>query len=57
MVVSKYRGWINLRSQRINRLDSLWWKDLKEVWRFEGFKGSFEDRFYWEIGSGREISL
>jgi len=54
---SKYGGWRDLRSQRNNSLDSLWWRDLKEVWALEGWKDKFEDNFSWEVGNGREIRL
>jgi len=32
-VISKYGGGRNVRAQEATRFDSLWWKDLKEVWR------------------------
>ena len=35
----------------------MWWRDLKEVWRFEDWKGNFEKNFFWEVGNKREISL
>jgi len=38
VVESKYRSWRNIRAQGSCRSDSLWWRDLKEVWRFEGWK-------------------
>ena len=43
VVVSKYGGWRKIRAQEVKRYNSLWWKDLKEVWRFQGWKGNFED--------------
>jgi len=57
VVVLKYGGWRNLRAQEATRSDSLWWKDLKEVWRFQGWKGNFEDNIVWDIENKREISL
>ena len=53
---SKYEGWRTLRNQRINRSESLWWRDLKEIWRIEGWKGSFEDNCFWEVGMGEKLS-
>jgi len=32
---SKYRGWRDLQSQRKSSTDSLWWRDLKEVWSLD----------------------
>jgi len=40
---SKYGGWKDLRDQKKSNLDSLWWRDLKDVWAIEGWKGKFED--------------
>jgi len=31
--------------------------DLKEVWAFKGWRGSFEDNCTWEVGNGRVIRL
>jgi len=53
----QYEGWRNLRTQRNSRLDSLWWRDLKDVWNFENWKDKFDDNFIWEVGNGRGISL
>jgi len=55
MLESKYGGWRDLRSQRNSRSDSLWWRDLKEVWSLEGWKGKFVDNFIWEVGNGMHI--
>jgi len=52
---SKYDGWREVRNQRKCISDSLWWRDLKEGWALEGWKGNFEDNYSWEIGNGREI--
>jgi len=52
---SKYGGWRDLRSRRKSRTDSLWWRDLKEVWSFDELKYKFEDTFSWEGRNGREI--
>ena len=54
---SKYGGWRNLKTQRNNILDSLWWRDQKEVWNFEGWKGKFEANFIGKVGNRMEISL
>ena len=35
----------------------MWWRDLKEIWRFEGWKRNFEDNFFREVENGREIIL
>jgi len=57
VVESKYGGWRSLRNQRIGRPEPLCWKDLEEIWRSEGWKGSFEDNCIWEVRNGREIML
>jgi len=54
---SKYGGWRDPRSQRKSSTHSLWWRDLKEVWSSEEWKGNFEDTFSWEVGNGKEIRL
>jgi len=54
---SKYGEWRDLRNQRHCSLNSLWWKDLKEVWALEGWRGSFKENCTWEVGNGREIRL
>jgi len=46
-----------LREVGKNRKDSLWWKDLKEVWDLEGWGQNFEDIFKWKIGSEKEFSF
>ena len=38
---SKYGGWRDLRSQRKRCTNSLWWRDLKEVWSLNGWKDKF----------------
>jgi len=53
----KYGGWRRLRDQRNNVKESLWWKDLKEVWALESWGRSFEDRFKWKIGNEKKISF
>jgi len=35
IIESKYGGWRSLREQRVLNFDSLWWRDLKEVWEHE----------------------
>jgi len=54
---SKYRGWQSLWDQRKGGFDSLWWRDLQEVWSFEGWKNEFKDNCKWEVENGREIRL
>jgi len=46
-----------LKQPRLNSRESLWWRDLKEIWKFDEWGGSFEDCFKWEVGSGKNISL
>ena len=57
VIDSKYGGWRDLRSQRKSSYDSLWWRDLKEVWSLDEWKYKFEDTFSWEVGNGREVRL
>ncbi|XP_068486473.1 uncharacterized mitochondrial protein AtMg00310-like [Phaseolus vulgaris] len=53
---SKYGGWRGLKEQRDNKSKvSLWWRDLRKVWRSEDWGGKFEDRLNLEVGNGREI--
>ena len=33
----------------------MWWNDLKQIWKLEGWRGSFEDCFKWEVGNGKDI--
>ena len=40
IIVSKYGGWRSLRERGKDSKDSLWWKDLKEVW---------------SLGTGKEV--
>jgi len=49
--------WRSLREEGKSRRSSLWWKDLKEVWAFEGWGKSFEDEIEWKVGDGRDISF
>jgi len=45
-----------LKEQRdINSKVSLWWRDLRKVWRSEEWGGKFEDRLSLEVGNGREV--
>ena len=55
VLVSKCGGWRDLKNQRKCSSDSLWWRDLKEVWAIKGWKGNFEDNCSWEVGDSREI--
>ena len=45
MLDSNNGGWRDLWAQRNGNLESLWWRDLKEVWSLEGWKDKFEDNF------------
>jgi len=54
--VSKYGGWRCLKEWRVsNNKVSRWCNDLKEIWKSEGWRGKFENRFKWEVGNGRDI--
>ena len=45
-----------MKEQRdINSKVSLWWRDLRKVWRSEEWGGKFEDRLSLEVGNGREV--
>ena len=35
--------------------DSLWWKDLKEIWGSEGWGRNFGVSLFWKIGNGKDI--
>ena len=53
---SKYGGWRGLKEQRDNNSKvSLWWRDLRKVWRFEAWGRKFEDRLNLEVENGREV--
>ena len=43
---SKYGGWRGLRSQE-NCKESLWWMDIRKVWKLEEWDNDFEDRGRW----------
>jgi len=47
----KIGGWRDLRSQRKSSSDSLWWRDLKEVWTLDEWKYNFEETFSWRLGT------
>jgi len=53
VVESKYRGWRNVWAQTRCKSYFLWWRDLKEVWSLKGWKGNFEDNFFWDVRNGR----
>ena len=56
IIESKYGGWRRLSEQRDNNTKiSLWWKDLKEIRKFEEWGGMFKDCFNWEVGDGINI--
>jgi len=53
---SKYGGWRGLKVQRDNNSKvSMWWRDLRKVWRSEEWGGKFEDRLNLEVRNGREV--
>ena len=54
---SKYGEWRELQSHKRSSSDSLWWRNLKEVWYLDEWKDNFEDTFSWEVGNGREVRL
>jgi len=35
--------------------DSLWWKDLREVWSLEGLGQNFEEAINWKVGTGKDV--
>ena len=55
ILVSKYGGWRDLRSQGQKSKDSVWRRDLRKVWNLEEWGNDFEDRGQWEVGDGKEI--
>jgi len=52
---SKYGGWRSLKEQRFLISNSLWLRDLKEVWKLEIWERSFEDNSRWEVGNEKEL--
>jgi len=52
---SKYEGWKRLKEQRLNNIDSFWWRDLNEIWMLEDWGRTFEDRFKWVVDNGKEV--
>lgn len=57
MLDSKYGGWSDLKIQRNNVSNSLWWRDMKEVWSLEGWKDKFEYNCIWEVVNGKDVRL
>ena len=57
VVDSKYGGWRNLRDQRRYRLDSLGWRDLKEVMRFTGGKKILRITCFGRLGTGGRLKF
>ena len=55
VLVSKYGYWRNLRAGRGGSSDSLWWKDLREVWSLKGWGQNFEDVVARKMGNGNEV--
>jgi len=53
----KYGGWRSLKQLRKNNCESLWWRDLNEIWKLEEWGSSFEDCFKWEVGNENDISF
>jgi len=54
---SKYGGWRNLKEDKCIYRASLWWKDLKKIWKLEMWGSNFGDCLNWEIGNGKDIKL
>jgi len=49
----KYGGWRTMKDQRVrNNKASLWWRDLKKIWKSEKRGGKFEDYYNWEVENG-----
>jgi len=44
VLVSKYGEWRNLRNTRVNREESLWWRDIKIITSKEEWGICFEHR-------------
>jgi len=55
VIDSKYGGWRSLREGGKDNKDSLWWKDLREVWSLEGWGWNFEEALIWKVGIGKEV--
>ena len=49
------RGCRSLREGRGGNKDSLWWKDLREVWNLERWGQNFEEALDWKVGDGKEV--
>jgi len=56
-VVDKYGGWRNLKEDTCIYNASLWWKDLKLIWKIEKWSSNFEDCPKWEVGNGKSIKF
>jgi len=41
----------------MNNCESLWLRDLKEIWKLKEWGRSFEDCFKWKVSSGNDISF
>jgi len=54
---SQYRGWRNLKEDKCIYNASLWWKDLKMIWKLEKQGSNFGDCFKWEIGNEKSIKF
>jgi len=50
---SKYGGWRSLKKVGLHNKDSLWWRDLKAIWKLEDWGRNFEDCFVWDVGNGK----
>jgi len=57
VLVSKYEGWRKLKEDRSIYHVSLWWKDLKKIWKLEKWGSNFEYCFRWEVGNGKTIKF
>jgi len=47
ILVSKYGGWRNLRSQACINKESIWWRDLEKVWKLVEWGNDFKDKGRW----------
>ena len=54
---SKYEGWRSLKVIRVYNKDSLWWRDMKGIWKMEDWGRSFKNCFEWAVRNGEKISL
>jgi len=41
----------------ISYKESLWWRDLKRVWKLEDLGSDFEDKIGWALGDEKDIKF